>query len=138
MLETNLSGAQDVAGRVQREADTAAIPRRSIGYAVDAGSGSQALTQDRDAGFGAEIGVVARKGVIAMAMGDDRSRHGPGWIQIKIAGSTVETPWRGLEQRRRHDPQDGRIAQRGKRGKAMGSKSKSRGERLPALPPNAG
>ena len=90
MLEAHLGGAEDVAGRVKRDADAIDIDGIAVGQASDAGARFQTVGKNPESRRGGEVGPAAPGDVVAVGVGDDGAIHrGPG-IDVEVARLAVE------------------------------------------------
>src|SRR5689334_15493843 len=88
-----LRRAEDVAGRNQAHLDLAGPHAFAVSQGLLLGADHILETRPHDGEClgGGQRMAVARPGVVAMAMGDDRPRYGDRRIDVKVAGYAIES-----------------------------------------------
>ena len=90
VFETDLRGAEHVAGGMEGNADAVQIDGLAIFQRVDGCAFAHASAQDVEAVLGGEISLRAGAGVVGMGVGDDSSGHRAPGVDVEIADGAIE------------------------------------------------
>src|SRR5262245_2164689 len=99
MLDAHLSRPENVASRVERDANAVHINRFAVGERADPAAGPQAGATDPGAFAGTEVPLRPPAGVIAVRVRDDRTLDRLPRVDVEITRFTVQAALGESEQR---------------------------------------
>ncbi len=97
MLDADLGGAKDMAGRVKRDPDSVHRDGLAIRDAGDVGLAAEARSEEAGARFGTEIGLRTGARMIAVGVRDQGTGHPAPRIDVEIARGTEQAFGRNFD-----------------------------------------